>query len=59
MMQKLGFNQDYDADQVLAKIADVVPFLKGVTRERLGKLAGYSGRVQRRWYRYSSTQGNI
>ena len=39
MMQKLGFNQpDYDADQVLAEIADVVPFFKGVTRERLGKL---------------------
>ena len=39
MMQKLGFNQpDYDADEVLAEIADVVPFFKGVTRERLGKL---------------------
>ncbi len=39
MMKKLGFNQpDYDADEVLAEIADVVPFFKGVTRERLGKL---------------------
>ena len=38
MMQKLGFNQpDYDADQVLAEIADIVPFFKGITRERLGK----------------------
>jgi formate dehydrogenase major subunit len=39
MMQKLGFNQPtYDAEQVLKEIADVVPFFKGVTRERLGKL---------------------
>ena len=39
MMQKLGFDQpDYDADQVLAEIADIVPFFKGITRERLGKL---------------------
>ena len=39
MMQKLGYNQPtYDADQVLAEIADVVPFFKGITRERLGKL---------------------
>ncbi len=39
MMQKFGFKQPaYDADQVLAEIADVVPFFKGVTRERLGKL---------------------
>jgi formate dehydrogenase major subunit len=39
MMQKLGFDQPtYDADQVLSEIADVVPFFKGVTRERLGKL---------------------
>ena len=38
MMQKLGFDQQtYDADQVLAEIADIVPFFKGVTRERLGK----------------------
>ncbi len=38
MMQKLGFNQPtYDADQVLQEIADIVPFFKGVTRERLGK----------------------
>ena len=39
MMQKLGFDQPtYDADQVLEEIADIVPFFKGVTRERLGKL---------------------
>jgi formate dehydrogenase major subunit len=39
MMQKLGFNQpNYDADEVLKEIADIVPFFKGVTRERLGKL---------------------
>jgi predicted molibdopterin-dependent oxidoreductase YjgC len=39
MMQKLGFNQKiYDADEVLAEIADVVPFFKGITRERLGEL---------------------
>ena len=39
MMQKLGFNQPtYDADQVLAEIADIVPFFKGITRERLGKM---------------------
>ncbi len=38
MMQKLGYSQPiYDADQVLSEIADVVPFFKGVTRERLGK----------------------
>jgi formate dehydrogenase major subunit len=39
MMQKLGYGQkSYDADEVLAEIADVVPFFKGITRERLGKL---------------------
>jgi formate dehydrogenase major subunit len=39
MMQRLGYKQPiYDADQVLAEIADVVPFFKGATRERLGKL---------------------
>ncbi len=38
MMQKLGFDQpNYDADEVLKEIADVVPFFKGVTRERLGE----------------------
>lgn len=37
MMQRFGFKQpDYNADQVLKEIADVVPFFKGVTRERLG-----------------------
>ena len=39
MMQKLSYDQKtYDADEVLAEIADVVPFFKGITRERLGKL---------------------
>lgn len=39
MMQKLGYDQPtYDADQVLAEVADVVPFFKGITRKRLGKL---------------------
>jgi formate dehydrogenase major subunit len=39
MMQKLGFDQPtYDANQVLAEIADIVPFFKGITRERLGKM---------------------
>ena len=38
MMQKLGFDQpSYDADLMLKEIADIVPFFKGVTRERLGK----------------------
>jgi len=38
-MQKLGFDQkSYDADEVLAEIADIVPFFKGITRERLGTL---------------------
>ena len=44
MMQKLGYNQPiYDADQVLAEIADVVPFFKGITRERLRKNGIYNG----------------
>jgi len=39
MMQKLGYDQKlYDANEVLAEIADVVPFFKGITRKRLGKL---------------------
>ena len=47
MMQKLGFDQPtYDADQVLSEIADVVPFFKGVTRERLGKL-DYNGQFKK------------
>ena len=38
-MQKLGYDQKlYDADEVLAEIADVVSFFKGVSRERLGNL---------------------
>jgi len=39
MMQKLGYNQKiYHVDEVLAEIADVVPFFKGITRKRLGEL---------------------
>ena len=38
-MQKLGYNQKlYDADKVLAEIADVFSFFKEVSRERLGNL---------------------
>ncbi len=38
MMQRLGYKQLlYNADEVLAEIADVVSFFKGVTRKRLGK----------------------
>ena len=45
-MQKLGYNQKlYNADEVLAKIADVVPFFKGVSREKLGNL-GWQWPVQ-------------
>jgi formate dehydrogenase major subunit len=49
MMQKLGFDQPtYDADKMLTEIADVVPFFKGVTRERLGKF-GFTVASKRRW----------
>ncbi len=41
MMYKLGYEQPtgrvYDAAKVLAEIADVIPFMKGVTWERLGE----------------------
>lgn len=41
MMYKLGYEQPtgriYDAEKVLAEIADVIPFMKGVTWERLGE----------------------
>ncbi len=41
MMHKLGYEQPtgkiYDAAKILVEIADVIPFLKGVTWEGLGK----------------------
>ncbi len=41
MMYKLGYPQatgrKYDAGKVLDEIADVIPFMQGITRERLGK----------------------
>ena len=41
MMYKMGYEQPtgklYDASKVLAEIADVIPFMKGVTWERLAK----------------------
>ena len=41
MMYRLGYKEPtgrtYDAPAVLAEIADVIPFMKGITWERLGK----------------------
>lgn len=41
MMYKLGYEQPtgkiYDATKILEEIADVIPFMKGITREGLGK----------------------
>ena len=41
MMYKLGYEQDtgrtYDASKILDEIADVIPFMKGITWERLGE----------------------
>ncbi len=41
MMSRLGYNQPtgltYDAAKVIEEIADVIPFMKGLTWERLGK----------------------
>ena len=41
IMGKMGYNQPtgnvYDATKVLDEIADVIPFMKGITRERLGE----------------------
>ncbi|MFK5983173.1 MAG: formate dehydrogenase subunit alpha [Flavobacteriaceae bacterium] len=41
MMQKLGYQQPtgqlYDAEKIVEEIADVIPFMKGVTWEGLGK----------------------
>ncbi len=40
MMYKLGYEQPtgrtYDAGKILAEVADVIPFMAGITRERLG-----------------------
>ena len=40
MMYKLGYQQPtgkmYDAGKIMEEIADVIPFMKGITRERLG-----------------------
>ncbi len=40
MMYKMGYKQPtgrtYEAPQILAEIADVIPFMKGITWERLG-----------------------
>jgi formate dehydrogenase major subunit len=41
MMYTMGYEQPtgkkYDADLILNEIADVIPFMKGVTRDRLGE----------------------
>ncbi len=41
MMHRLGYDQPtgktYDAAKILKEIADVIPFMKGATRDRLGK----------------------
>ena len=41
MMYKMGYEQAtgriYDAGKILLEIADVIPFMKGITRERLGE----------------------
>ena len=41
LMFKMGYKQPsgkiYDAGQIMNEIADVIPFMQGVTRERLGK----------------------
>jgi formate dehydrogenase major subunit len=41
MMQKLGYKQPsgklYDAEKIIEEIADVIPFMKGVTWKGLGK----------------------
>ena len=41
MMYKMGYEQPtgrtYDAGEILTEIADVIPFMAGITRERLGK----------------------
>ncbi len=41
MMYHLGYQQPtgrtYDASKILDEIADVIPFMKGITRERLGE----------------------
>jgi len=41
MMHRLGYHQPtgkvYKADKILEEIADVIPFMKGISREALGK----------------------
>ncbi len=41
MMYKLGYQQptgkEYDAAKIMDEIADVIPFMRGITRERLGE----------------------
>jgi len=41
MMYKMGYEQPtgrtYDAGKILTEIADVIPFMAGITRERLGE----------------------
>jgi formate dehydrogenase major subunit len=41
MMHRLGYDQPtglvYDAEKIMEEIADVIPFMKGITRKRLGK----------------------
>jgi formate dehydrogenase major subunit len=41
MMHKLGYNQPtgltYDASKIIEEISDVIPFMKGLSWERLGK----------------------
>lgn len=41
MMSKLGYDQPtgliYDAEKIIEEIADVIPFMKGLTWDRLGK----------------------
>ena len=55
MMQKLGYNQPiYDADQVLAEIADVVPFFKGNNTRKTWKIR-ITMASKRRWNRYKNS----
>ena len=54
-MQKLGYNQKlYNAGEVLAEIADVVPFFKEVSRER-ARQSWVAMACSRRWKRYKNS----
>ena len=54
MMQKLGYDQkSYDADEVLAEIADVVPFFKGITTRKTWKIR-ITMASKRRWNGYKN-----